>query len=89
MGCEFKAVADDTRRVIMKLLSKRKMPAGEIASEFDISKPAVSNHLKILIEAEVVFQTKVRQERIYELNFPKMKEMSEFFGDLADNLVPE
>lgn len=41
---QYKAIADDTRREILKLLAKRDHSAGEIAQKFDISKPAISNH---------------------------------------------
>jgi len=68
MGCPFKAIADNTRREILVYLSKGDTVAGEIANKFDISKPAISNHLKILKEADLVSEKKVKQNRIYSLN---------------------
>ena len=48
MGSPYKALADDVRREILDILSKSETKAGDIAENFDISKPAISNHLKIL-----------------------------------------
>ena len=75
MGCPYKAIADDTRRKILELLSQGETAAGDIASKFDISKPAISNHLKILKEAEIVNERKVRQNRLYSLNGEMIEHM--------------
>ena len=50
----FKALSDETRREILKLLNERDMNAGEISSYFKMSKPAISKHLDILREAELL-----------------------------------
>ncbi|MEM7184981.1 MAG: metalloregulator ArsR/SmtB family transcription factor [Spirochaetota bacterium] len=85
MGCIYKAMADDTRRQILEVLSHGEIPAGEIASKFDISKPAVSNHLKILKEADAVSERKVRQHRLYSLNTKEIGSVQNFL----DNLVTQ
>ena len=54
MGSVFKAISDPTRREILKLLNEKDLSAGEIAEHFDISKPALTKHLNILREAELV-----------------------------------
>ena len=54
MGNVFKAISDPTRREILKLLNDKDLSAGEIAEHFDISKPALTKHLNILREAELV-----------------------------------
>ena len=68
MGCAFKAISDERRRMILKILAKSDASAGEIASKFNISQPTVSNHLKILKEAGLIKEQKVKQNRIYSLN---------------------
>ncbi len=83
MGCPYKAIADETRRHILEYLSKGEIAAGEIASKFNISKPAISNHLKILKEADLVFEKKVKQNRIYSLNRDKIKSVKSFLNKLV------
>lgn len=83
MGCPYKAIADDTRRKILEFLSQGESAAGDIASRFDISKPAISNHLKILKEADIVNERKVRQNRIYSLNSNMIENMKFFLNSLT------
>ena len=83
MGCPYKAIADDTRRKILEFLSQGETAAGEIASKFDISKPAISNHLKILKEADIVSERKVRQNRLYSLNKQAIDGMKYFLDTLT------
>ena len=83
MGCPYKAIADDTRRKILEFLSQGESAAGDIASKFDISKPAISNHLKILKEAEIVNERKVRQNRLYSLNTSKIENMEFYLASLT------
>ena len=64
----FGAIADPTRRAILDLLRAREMPAGEIASRFSVSRPAVSKHVGVLKRAGLVTETRKSQSRIYALN---------------------
>ncbi len=65
----FKAISDQNRRKILFLLKKHSsMSAGEIADHFDISKPSLSDHLKILRNADLVFSEKKGQFVYYSLN---------------------
>ncbi|MCZ6639716.1 MAG: metalloregulator ArsR/SmtB family transcription factor [Candidatus Dadabacteria bacterium] len=82
MGCPYKAIADDTRRKILEFLSEGETAAGEIASKFEISKPAISNHLKILKEADIVSERKVKQNRLYSLNNVEIDGMKYFLDSL-------
>lgn len=68
MSDAWKALADPTRRRILELLRKRDMNAGEIAAEFDISKPSISNHLGILKSAGLVDTIRQGQNIIYSIN---------------------
>jgi ArsR family transcriptional regulator, arsenate/arsenite/antimonite-responsive transcriptional repressor len=64
----FKALNDDTRRQILELLRQRDMTAGEIADEFNISKPSISHHLELLKKADLITQEKNGQFVIYSIN---------------------
>lgn len=64
----FDALADPTRRQIVELLARREQAAGEIAEQFPISAPAVSQHLKVLRDANLVTVRVEAQRRIYALN---------------------
>lgn len=68
MNDVFKALADPTRRKILDLLRDKDLTAGEIAEQFALTKPSISNHLSILKAAELVMSEKQRQYMIYSLN---------------------
>ena len=68
VGNVFKAISDPTRREILKLLNDKDLSAGEIANHFDISKPALTKHLNILREAELVSSEKQGNFVIYSIN---------------------
>lgn len=62
------AIADPTRRRIVEMLAARDLTVGEIVEEFDMSTPAISQHLKVLREAGLVNSRVVGQSRIQSLN---------------------
>lgn len=62
------AIADPTRRRIVELLAERDHSAGELVAEFDMSAPAISQHLKVLREAGLVISRAEGQTRIQSLN---------------------
>ncbi len=68
MNSIFKALNDETRRSIIELLKDKNMNAGEIAGEFDISKPSISHHLDILKRADLITSEKKGQFIEYSLN---------------------
>lgn len=68
MNAIFKALNDETRREILKLLRKQVMTAGDIADQFHISKPSISHHLDILKRADLVTSEKKGQFVVYSLN---------------------
>ena len=80
----FKALSDRTRRRIVTLLRERDMTAGDIASHFNMSKPSISEHLKILKNAYVVFSEKQGQFVVYSLNATVFHDMISFFMNLVD-----
>lgn len=61
------AIADPTRRRIVELLARRDLSAGEIVDEFDMSAPAISQHLKVLRDAGLVTVRADGQRRIHSL----------------------
>ena len=68
MDSVFKALNDNTRREILKLLKQKDMTAGEIADAFNISKPSISHHLEILRNADLVSSEKQGQFVMYSIN---------------------
>lgn len=80
-----KAIADPTRRTILNLLKRSSLSAGEIAEHFDISVPAVSKHLAILKDADLIRDRREGKYIIYELNASVLDEallwLKELRGD--------
>ena len=68
MNKVFQALADPTRRTILKKLNKGEMTAGQIAECFDMSKPSITHHLNILKNADLVQSEKRGQFVVYTLN---------------------
>lgn len=71
----FKALNDPTRRGILELLKEKDLTAGEIADQFNISKPSISHHLDLLRQAGLVVSAKEGQFINYSLNTTVMDEM--------------
>jgi DNA-binding transcriptional ArsR family regulator len=76
----FQALADPTRRAILTLLRQGSQPAGDIARDFPISRPAISRHLRILREAELVAEIKVGRNRLYELNAGPLRNVDDWLA---------
>ena len=70
----FKALSDPTRRRVLQLLRKRPMTAGELADEFDVSKPTMSAHFAVLREANLVDATKKGTTITYRLKMSVLEE---------------
>jgi DNA-binding transcriptional ArsR family regulator len=71
----FHAIADPTRRAILVLIAAQALTPNAIAEHFDTTRQAVSNHIKILTECELLKQEKNGREIHYYLNHDKMKEI--------------
>jgi DNA-binding transcriptional ArsR family regulator len=74
----FQAIADPTRRAIILLIAVQALTPNAIAEHFDTSRQAVSKHLRILTECELVRQEQSGREIYYQLNEPKMKEIDQW-----------
>ncbi len=75
MNVVFKALNDGTRREILELLKDRDMTAGEIADQFNMTKPSISHHLDLLRQAGLVVSIKEGQFIHYSINTTVMDEM--------------
>jgi DNA-binding transcriptional ArsR family regulator len=71
----FQAIADPTRRAILVLIALQAMTPNALAEHFDTSRQAVSKHIKILTECQLVKQEQSGREIYYQLNPKKMKEI--------------
>ena len=76
----FRALADETRRDILRLLRDGPLTSGEIATRFDSSWPTVSRHLAVLRDAGLVATERRGQEILYELN-------TSVFQDVIQHLI--
>lgn len=72
---EFAALSDSTRREIVTLLADADRRAGDIAAQFDVTPPAVSQHLKVLREAKLVKVERRGRERVYSLDLEGLAAM--------------
>ena len=74
----FQAIADPTRRAILTLIALQAMTPNAMAEHFDSSRQAVSKHIKILVECQLVKQEQSGREIYYHFNPKKMKEVADF-----------
>ena len=77
-----KALADPTRREILNLLKSGKRSAGEITDHFDITAAAVSRHLSVLKDADLICDTREGKFIFYELNASVLEEIMLWLTDL-------
>ena len=84
-----KALSDPIRREILNLLKKGRMPAGEITAHFSVSAPAISRHLSVLKEADLIRDTREGKFIFYEINTSVLEEtmlwLADFKGDCSDD----
>src|ERR1700746_1527739 len=93
METALKALAEPRRRRILMLVRDGELSAGEIASHFEISRPAVSQHLKVLKEAGLVDERRNGTRRLYRARPEGLAELQafldDFWGDRLDALKRE
>jgi DNA-binding transcriptional ArsR family regulator len=89
----FQAIADPTRRTILSLLAAQSLTLNAVAGNFDISRPAISKHIKILNECGLIEITDKGRERYCEAKLEKLNEVSvwieqykEFWESKLDHL---
>ena len=79
LNLPFKALADPTRRKIILLLKERDLTAGEIADQFEMTKPSISHHLNVLKQALLVTDERKGQNIYYSLNTTVFQEVIKWF----------
>ena len=79
MGSSWKAIADDSRRQVLLLLKDGEKTPRQMSASFDFSMAALSTHLRVLRDADLVREWNVGQTRDYSVNREKMSEMRLFF----------
>jgi DNA-binding transcriptional ArsR family regulator len=79
-----KAIAEPRRRAILTLVRAEELSAGEIASHFDVTRPAVSQHLNVLKEAGLVSERRNGTRRLYRIRPEGLNELKDFFEEFWD-----
>jgi len=77
------AIADPVRREILVMLRGGRLPVGRIAERFQISRPAVSRHLRVLRESGLVRDELVGRRRFYELDPGRLTELADWLAQFA------
>ncbi len=81
----FKALSDETRRGILRLLDRREYTVGEIVGNFHLSQPTISRHLSVLKEADLVSDQRRGQHVVYSLRVANLARAAEqFFGEFRE-----
>lgn len=83
----FHALADPCRRTILRLLTVSDSTAGALSEHFEISRPAVSRHLRVLREAGLVSQRRSGRERIYRLEPTVLQEAADWLFEVASRQI--
>jgi DNA-binding transcriptional ArsR family regulator len=78
----FKALADPTRREILRLLRRGEMTAGDLAERFDMTKPTLSHHFAVLKEADLLTSRRDGQQIWYGLNTTVVQDLTAWAMDL-------
>ena len=84
----FQAIADPSRRKMLRLLADKEMPVTVISNHFPMSRTAVSKHLQVLMESNLVSVTKVGREKRYKLQAEALLELKQwlsFYEQFWDN----
>jgi DNA-binding transcriptional ArsR family regulator len=84
MEAALKAIAAPNRRRILALVSNKELSAGEIAGHFDVTRPAVSQHLTVLKEAGLVNERRNGTRRLYRARPEGLAELRAFLEELWD-----
>jgi ArsR family transcriptional regulator len=82
MNAVFKALADPTRREVLRLLAHGERTAGELAEQFDMTRPSMSHHFSVLKEAELIRSRREGQQIFYSLDTTVMEDVMTRMWDL-------
>jgi DNA-binding transcriptional ArsR family regulator len=84
MDAVMRAIAEPRRQRILRLVWEQERPAGDVAAHFEISRPAVSKHLRILREAGLVEERQVGTRRLYRARQDRLAEVRAFLESFWD-----
>jgi DNA-binding transcriptional ArsR family regulator len=79
------AIADPIRRRVLELVRDEELPAGELAAHFDVSRPAVSKHLRVLREAGLVRERRAGKLRLYRADPAPLAELRDWLERYWDD----
>jgi len=82
----FQAVADPTRRSMVALLSRREQHVEELARNFDVSRPAISKHLRILNRARMVRERRDGRRRVYSVDHAPLEHVEQWVREVRVEL---
>ena len=85
----FAVIADDRRRKILRLIQSQELSAGEISRHFDVTQPAISQHLKILVDAGLVTVRRLGTHRMYRARPEGLQQVREFLEGFWDDSLQE
>lgn len=80
----FRALAEPKRVEILKLLRDRERAVGEIAGHFDVTRPAISQHLRVLSDAGLVTARQEGTKRLYSIQPEGIEELRQFVAEFWD-----
>lgn len=81
MDDALRAIAEPHRREILRIIWDRELPAGDIAGRFDITRPAISQHLGVLKSAGLVAERRRGVQRLYRARRERLAELRQFLND--------
>jgi DNA-binding transcriptional ArsR family regulator len=84
MEASLKAIVEPRRRQILRLVRDRELSAGEIAAHFDVTRPAISQHLNVLKEARLVSERRNGTRRLYRARPEGLREVKAFLEEFWD-----
>ena len=89
MDTQLKAITDSTRREILRrLAANEEVSAGAIASRFDVSRPAISHHLNVLLNAGLITVRREAQTRLYSIDAHAVARLRRWFDSYWDEALP-
>ena len=74
----YRAIADPTRRAILDRLRRGPAPVNKLAADFSQSRPAISKHLRVLREANIVLEDRAGRERVYRIEPAALREVADW-----------
>ena len=84
MDAALRAIAEPRRRDILRLIQDEELPAGEIASHFEVTRPAISQHLRVLREAGLVSERREGTKRLYRARPQGLSDLREYLESFWD-----